>query len=113
MSKEVRKYWVKQNWIFNLEAMDDILHCIIYDIQDGILNCPVEIAGTKCNDEDDVFSLIEEAHNLQWTAKCGKVTGKEYGRIKQMVEWRVMQRYLRCMSSGMSESDAGVCFSDL
>ena len=28
---EVRKYFVKGSWIFNLESMDDKLYCIKYD----------------------------------------------------------------------------------
>ena len=110
---EVRKYRVKTDWIFNLESMNDKLWCIIYDIEDGKIQLPIEIAGTKINDEDDVYALKEECNELEWIAKSGKVTGKEYGRIKQIVEWRVMARYCRCLESGMSEKDAGMCFSDL
>ena len=88
---EVRKYFVKGSWIFNLESMDDKLHCIKYDLDD----------------------LIDECETLQWAAKSRKVTGKEYGRIKEIVSWRVEQRYFRCIANGMKEKDAGACFSDL
>ena len=110
---EVRKYRVKTSWIFNLESMHDKIWCLIYDIQDGKISCPFEVAGTKIEGEDDLFSLMEECDELCWTAQCKKVTGREYGRIKQIVEWRVMNRYLTCMNNGMSESDAGVCFADM
>lgn len=110
---EVRKYFVKGSWIFNLEAMHDRLWCIIYDIRDGEIKLPIDIAGKTINDEDDVHEILEEAEDLEWKAKGGKVTGKEYGRIKEIVNWRVMQRYARCMASGMNETEAGRCFEDM
>lgn len=110
---EVRKYFVKHSWIFNLESMGDKLAVIEIDLQEGELQFPLEIAGTKINSWGDLYDLREECGNLEWAAKRGKVTGKEYGRIKQLVNWRVVQRYARCMASGMSERDAGQCFTDL
>lgn len=111
--QQVRKYFVKGSWIFNLEAMHDKLWCIIYDMRDGIIDCPIEIAGTICKNEDDVQEILDEAYELEWAAKSRKVTGREYGRIKEMVEWRVYQRYATCMANGMSDRDAGVCFADV
>jgi len=110
---DVRKYWVKREWIFNLESMNDKLWCIIYDMREGIITSPVEIAGRICRDEDDVQEIIDEADKLEWIAKSGKVTGKEYGRIKQIAEWRALQRYCTCLANGMSERDAGMCFADM
>lgn len=111
--QEIRKYFIKKSWIFNLEAMHDKLWCIIYDMRDGIIDCPVEIAGKICKDEDDVQGILDEACELEWAAKSRKVTGKEYGRIKEMVEWRVFQRYAACIANGMSDRDAGLCFTDI
>ncbi len=113
MTQEIRKYFVKGAWIFNLEAMHDKLYCILYDIQDRKISFPITIAGTKCRDEDDIERLIEEASKLEWIAKSRKVTPKEYGRIKAMVEWRVNIRYNTCMAAGMSEQEAGRCFEDM
>ena len=110
---EVRKYFVKGSWIFNLESMDDKLHCIKYDLEDEKISFPLTIAGTKITDFDDLDDLIDECETLQWAAKSRKVTGKEYGRIKEIVSWRVEQRYFRCIAHGMKEKDAGACFSDL
>lgn len=110
---EERKYRIKMGWIENLEAMHDKLFCILYDVEDGTLQFPITIAGTTCKDEDDIQSLIDEASDLEWASKTRKVTSKEYGRIKQMAEWRITQRYLRCMASGMSEREAGRCFEDM
>lgn len=110
---EIRKYFVKSGWIFNLESMDDKLHCIKYDLEDGKLSFPIRIAGTEIIDFDDLDNLIDECETLQWAAKSRKVTGKEYGRIKEIVNWRVEQRYFRCIANGMKETEAGKCFTDL
>lgn len=109
---EIRKYRVKQAWIFNLESMNDKIACIGYDVEEGKLDFPFEIAGTTINDWDDLDNLQEECSDLCYKA-WNKVTGKEYGRIKQIVEWRVNVRYIRCLASGMNEHDAGLCFEDM
>ena len=111
--KEERKYYVKGSWIFNLESIHDKAWCIIYDIRDGVIKLPIEIAGKVINDEGDVYELIDEASDLELISKSRKVTSKEYGKIKRLVEWRVMQRYATCVASGMDESKAGGCFEDL
>lgn len=111
--KDERKYRIKSGWIFNLEAMHDKLHCISYDLDDGTIQGPIEVLGYKAETSDDLQPLIEECENLEWTAKSRLVTGKEYGRIKEIVNWRVMQRYAACVANGMNESDAGQCFEDL
>lgn len=110
---EVRKYFVKGSWIFNLEAMHDKVWCLIYDIQEGKLACPFKVAGKTIHDTGDLHDLLEEAEELEWRAKRGKVTSKEYGRIKALVSWRVEQRYYACINSGMAERDAGLCFTDM
>lgn len=110
---EIRKYLVKREWIFNLESMHDKLYCILYDIEEGKQQFPLTIAGTTCNDEDDIQSLITECEDLEWTAKSGRVTSKEYGRIKAIAEWRAIARYTVCLASGMSEKEAGRCFEDM
>lgn len=113
MANTEKKYFVKQSWIFNLESMNDKLHCIEYDVEDHKLDFPFEIAGTMINDFDDLAKLREECSNLKWEAWGRKIDGKTYGRIKQIVEWRVNQRYMTCLSKGMSDYDAGQCFSDI
>lgn len=113
MNNEERKYFVKGSWIFNLESMHDKLFCIEYDVDEGKLNFPFEIAGTKINSYADLSSLRAECEEYAYIAKCRKVTSKEYGRIKKLVMWRVNVRYARCLESGMSEKNAGMCFADL
>lgn len=110
---ETRKYLVKEDWIFNLESMHDKLYYIKYNLEDGNLNFPLTIAGTKVANDDDLYRLIEECETLEWIAKSRRVTGSEYERIKEIVTWRVTQRYLQCLANGMTERDAGKCFSDL
>lgn len=110
---EVQKYRVKESWIFNLESMHDKLYCIKYDLDDGKRNFPLTIAGTEITDDNGLYRLIEECETLEWIAKARKVTASEYERIKEVVNWRVTQRYLRCLGNGMAEKDAGECFFDL
>lgn len=112
MSDE-RKYFIKESWIFNLEAMHDKLWCLIYDIEDGKQPLPITICGKEINSEEDVMELLDEAERYESIAKSRKVTGKEFGRIKELVTWRVEQRYAACMANGMDERDAGECFDDL
>ena len=108
-----QKYWVKMAWRFNLESMNDKLWCVIYDVEEGKLVLPVEIAGTTCRTVDDIYALKEECAELCWASQSRRVTGKEYGRIKQIVNWRVYARYATCVASGMEERFAGECFADL
>lgn len=106
-------YRIKEGWIFNLEAMFDKLKCIGYDIDEGKIETPVEILGVTINDSDDLEALIEEASELESKAKGRGLNSKQYGRAREMVEWRVQQRYARCLASGMNERTAGGCFEDL
>ena len=110
---EKRKYLVKESWVFNLESMYDKLYCIKYDLEDGKKNFPLTIAGTEITDDNDLYRLIEECETIELAAKSRKVTASEYERIKEVVNWRVTQRYLRCLANGMTEKDAGECFHDL
>ena len=109
----MKTYFVKGSWIFNLESMNDFMWCMIYDAEDGKLDFPVEVAGKVMQDIDDLFALKEECNELEWVAKSRKVTGKEYGRIKEIAEFRILQRYFRCINSGMDEQKAGACFQDM
>lgn len=110
---EQRKYFIKSNWIFNLEAMDDKLWCLQNDLERGIIATPIYILGYTINAPEDVYSLMEECRELEWVAKTRKVTSKEYGRIKRIAEWRIEQRYFTCLANGMDETSASVYFEDL
>ncbi|MBR6476359.1 MAG: hypothetical protein IKS98_13085 [Lachnospiraceae bacterium] len=112
--RAVKRYHIKEGWIFNLEAMHDKLWCIGNDLDEGVLKGPVEILGVKdIKGSSDIQVLIDEAHELESAAKGRGLTGEQYRRVKEMVEWRVMQRYATCLASGMDESMAGGCFEDM
>lgn len=113
MPQDVRKYFVKDAWKFNLESAYEKLKCLEYELDDGNLAFPFLAAGIKVTDYDGLFALQEEVEELAWVAKTRKVTGREYGRIKQIVSWRVNQRYITCIHNGLPESEAGACFADL
>ena len=82
-------------------------------MEDEKINFPLTIAGTKIADFADLYNLIRECETLQLVGKSGKVTGREYGRIREIVNWRVERRYFQCLANGMDEKDAAACFSDL
>lgn len=109
-----KRYRVKQSWIFNLESMHDKIFCLSYDVEEGKIILPFEVAGKTINDVSDLFDLLDEADTLRDKAWSDRgVTGKEYGRIQEIVAWRVNARYNACMASGMDEREAGKCFEDM
>ena len=109
-----KRYFVKEDWIFNLESMHDKIWCLAEDVREGKIALPFTVADKVINSEDDLDTLQDEAETLEWKAKSSKgVTGKEYGRIKAIVSWRVMARYTACLANGMSEAEAGRCFADI
>lgn len=110
--QEERKYLIKESWLFNLESMHDRIWCMIYDVREGKIDLPFTVAKKTINSEDDLLDLLDEAEKLQYLAH-GKVTGAEYGRIKEIVSWRVEARYATCLANGMTEADAGRCFEDM
>lgn len=107
-----KTYFVNQRLIFNLESMNDKIWCLIYDVQDGERQLPIEVAGRICRTEDDLFAVKDECNRFEAIAKSRKVTGKEYGRIKEIADWRIGVRYATCLANGMSEHDAGACWRD-
>lgn len=109
-----KRYPVKESYIFNLESMHDKIFCLSYDIEEGKISLPIKVAGKTINDISDLFDLLDEADTLRSKAWSSRgVTGKDYGRIKEIVAWRVEQRYTRCLASGMDEAEAGKCFEDM
>lgn len=102
-----RKYFVKAAYRTNLETMLTKLHCYKYDMQDGEIE-NVEIMG-EIYDLDSIYDLIEECQQLLLKSS-GKVTGKEYGRIKAISDARDLMRYITCVANGMDESKASYAF---
>ena len=106
-----RKYFVKMNYRFNLDSMMTHIWCLIYDMQDGVIKGKVNLLG-KDYDEDGLYELIDEIGELLSAAMCGKVTGKQYGRIKAISDERNLIRYATCLAKGMSEDKAAYAFFD-
>ena len=107
MSKEVRKYFVKSNWWFNLDSMNTKIYCLIDDIENGEAEY-FWIMGKKMGIKE-LISFQHEIQDLMAYQGC-KVTGKQYGRIKAISEERNMMRYVTCINAGMSENDASYAF---
>lgn len=105
---EERKYFVKAAFRTNLETMITKLKCFEYDMIDGEYKT-VEVMG-KTYDLDTIGDLIDECRVLLGKANWGKVTGKEYGRIKAISDARDLMRYATCLEKGMDESKASYAF---
>lgn len=104
-----KKYYVKQNYRFNLDSMRVHVMNLIDDIRDGNFDT-VELMG-ETMDEDRLEEFKEEIEDLMekaWYPVCGK----DYGRIKAISDERNMIRYATCTANGMSDEDAGYCFFD-
>jgi len=108
-----KRYMIKESWIFNLEAMYDKCYVLADDINAGRIATPFKVANTTINDACDLYDLVDEAYALKDAACRGGVTSKQYGRIMEIVGWRIEARYATCMAAGMDEADAGRCFEDM
>ena len=106
---QVKKYYVKQNYLFNLDSMRVHVMNLVDDIRDGKFET-VELMG-ETMDEYRLEEFKEEIEGLMWKAWY-PVCGKDYGRIKSISDERNRIRYATCIANGMSESDAGSCFFD-
>ena len=104
------KYWVKMNYRFNLDSMYTHVRCLMYDMEEGLYDT-VELMGETMN-YDRLEEFLEETGKLLLKATTGKVTGKEYGRIKAINDERNMIRYATCIEKGMREEDASYAFFD-
>lgn len=102
-----RKYFVKAAFRTNLDSMIIKLHCFEDDMFDGEYDT-VEVMG-EVYDVDTIGDLIDECSRLLLVSS-GRVTGREYGRIKEISEARDMMRYKACINSGMSEKRASQAF---
>ena len=106
---QVKKYYVKQNYQFNMDSMHTHVLNLIDDIRDGKLKS-IKLMG-ETMDEDRLEEFREELEDLMAKAYY-PVCGRDYGRIKAISDERNMIRYATCLSQGMDESDAGFCFFD-
>lgn len=104
---EERKYFVKEGYRTNLGSMYTKARLIAYDLELGEYN-HVQLVG-KTYDVDTIYEFLDELEQLSYVA-FGKVTGKEYGRIKAISEEMDWMRYCSCIANGMDESRAAYAF---
>lgn len=109
MVAQVKKYFVKHNYRFNLDSMLTHVMNMIDDMRDGEYD-EVELMGEKM-DEDRLIEFKDEVEDLLMKSYY-PVCGKDYGRIKAISDERNMIRYTTCMLKGMSERDAALAFFD-
>ena len=107
--KQVKKYFVKMNYRFNLDSMRTHVLNLIDDIRDGKSET-VELMG-ETMDEDRLEEFKDELEDLSWKAYY-PVCGKDYGRIKEISDERNMIRYATCIANGIDENDASSAFFD-
>lgn len=103
-----RKYFCNSTMKFNLDSMYTHVKVLEYKLEDGEIEA-VEICGGKWT-LDNIEELLEELRDLLDKACWGKVTGREYGRIKEIAEERKWIRYFQCLEAGMDEGRAAYAF---
>lgn len=106
--KNERKYWVKSAYRTNLDSMHTSVMNYIYDMMGGEGPETITILGEEM-DFNRLYEFKEELETLIDLA-WGKVTGKEYGRIKEISDERNMWRYMRNIAAGKSEDVAAYSF---
>ena len=78
----VKHYPVSENMKFNLEACHDKLSLMMYEAEEkGDWDAYEKLS--KARDESD---------ELSWKAGYGWLSGKEYGKAKEYVAWRIEKR---------------------
>ncbi len=78
----VKYYPVSENMKFNLEACHDKLSLMIYDAEDK----------GDFDEAEKIRARREEADELASKAGYGWLSGKDYGKAKELVAWRIEQR---------------------
>lgn len=107
--KQVKKYFVKMNYRFNLDSMRVHVMNLIDDIRDGKFET-VELMG-ETMDEYRLEEFKDEIEDLM-SKMYYPVCGKDYGRIKAISDERNVIRYATCIANGMNENDASSAFFD-
>ena len=108
-TNSTKTYYVKHNYLFNLDSMRIHVMNLIDDMRDGEID-EVKIMG-EVMDIDRLEEFKEEIEDLMMKA-YGPVCGKDYGRIKAISDERNMIRYITWTAKGMDERDADYCFFD-
>ena len=106
---EIRKYWVKASMRTNLDSMHTFVLNQIFDMRNGLIKT-TEIMG-EVMDEDRLDAFNEEVLDLI-NAAWGPVTGREYGRIKEISDAYNWHRYFVNLAAGMDEERAAYSFME-
>lgn len=96
----VKYYPVSERILFGLESMID--KCSFW------LTCERENFTTEQLDEID--SLRDECYRLYGKARSGWLSGKDYGKAKEITVKREAIRYSVCINAGMDEKKASMAF---
>ena len=78
----VKFYPVSENIKFNLEACHDKMSLMMYDAE-------------REGDWDSYEKIQKQrdlADELSWKASSGWLSGKDYGKAKELVAWRIEKR---------------------
>lgn len=86
----VKHYPVSENMRFNLESCHDKYSNMMFDAMQ---------AG-NWEEEERISKLRDEADELAFKAGYGWLSGKDYGRAKEIVAWRTMMRDTACAQAG-------------
>lgn len=88
----VKYYPVSESMMFNLESCHDKYSVMIYEAQDK-----GDIARVE-----ELEKLRDESDELCGKASYGRyLSGKDYGRAKEFVAWRICMRDLACATAGV------------
>lgn len=93
----VKYYPVSERIQFGLESM--------YEKARYMIECEYTDGKLTSEERDKWEALAEECETLM--SNRGWLSGKDYGRAKQITTDREWMRYNRCIAAGMSERDAG------
>lgn len=96
-----KKYRVNESELFNLQSMREHLQCLIYDMDEGIIDR-----------DDTIEERLEEVDDLLERAYCigALVSWDDLKRIREIRDERNMIRYCKAVESGCNEREAGYAF---
>lgn len=86
----VKHYPVSENMMFNLEACHDKMSLMIYEAE----------RNGNFEEAEKITARRDEADELSWKASSGWLSGKDYGRAKKLVAWRIEMRIAANVAAG-------------
>ena len=90
----VKYYPVSESMKFNLEACHDKLSLMIYEAED---NDDWDLAG-------ELRDRRDQADELANKAGYGWLSGKDYGKAKELVAWRIEKRIEANIEAGNTKN---------